>query len=219
MSTVRLISLTQAVQSPDIPEELRTSEGLMAYCARVSSPKQNNTSYEKLLKYCARHGHWSVFEMSDMTLEIKTSRAIAQQILRHRSFSFQEYSQRYSESKFGMIEAPARRQDNKNRQNSFDDLNPTDIAWFGYAQKQVFSLAYRLYKEALSKNIAKECARMLLPLNTGTKMYMKGSIRSWIHYINVRTHESTQEEHRQIALEAKRILLEQHPSLKEILDA
>ncbi len=215
-NTVRLISVTKPV-GEHLPAELQNPEGLMAYCARVSSPKQENPNYQKLLNYCALHGHWSVFEMADMTVEIITTRAIAQQIIRHRSFCFQEFSQRYSENKFGYIPTDARSQDLKNRQNSIDNMSRQDKSWFDFAQTQVFNQSYRLYKEALSRGIAKECARMLLPLNTGTKMYMKGNVRSWIHYINTRCHESTQKEHRDIANQIKAILVEQFPSIEKVI--
>lgn len=215
--TVRLISVTKPIEDPQLPVELQTAEGLMAYCARVSSPKQENPDYEKLLKYCAVNGHWSVFEMADMTVEIVTSRAIAQQILRHRSFSFQEFSQRYSESKFGQIITEARGQDKKNRQNSLENMSKEDKNWFDFTQKQLYTRSYLAYKEALDRGIAKECARMLLPLNIGTKLYMKGSVRSWIHYIKVRGDKSTQKEHREIAEMARDILLEQFPSLTEVI--
>lgn len=215
---VRLISLTKPVDCDYLPTELQNPEGLMAYCARVSSPNQENPDYEKLLRYCADHGHWSVFEMADMTVEIVTSRAIAQQILRHRSFCFQEFSQRYSESKFGYIPTEARRQDQKNRQNSIDDLKAADKGWFLYEQGQLYQKAMRVYNEALQRGIAKECARMVLPLNIGTKMYMKGSVRSFIHYCNVRCDSATQLEHRDIALQIQNILIQQFPSVKECLD-
>ena len=214
---VRLISLTKPVDKDYVPAELSTPEGLMAYCARVSSPKQDNPEYDKLLKYCAKHGHWSVFEMADMCVEIVTTRAIAQQILRHRSFTFQEFSQRYSESKFGYLASKARRQDVKNRQNSIDDMDQQDINWFDYTQDKIYRDAYSAYKEALNRGIAKECARMLLPLNIGTKMYMKGSVRSWIHYCNVRCDPSTQLEHREIAEAIQELLIKEFPSIKECL--
>ena len=209
--TVKLISVTKPV------DPNHTAESLMAYCARVSSPKQTTDNYEKLLSYCANNGHWSVFEMADMTVEIVTTRAIAQQILRHRSFSFQEFSQRYSESKFGYIQCDARRQDNKNRQNSFDDLSKETVDWFNQSQKHLFAKAYELYKEALNMGIAKECARMLLPLNTGSKLYMKGSIRSFIHYLQVRLDPATQLEHRMIAEMIKQILLTEFPFCNTVL--
>ncbi len=215
---VRLISLTQPCPEAEISAELMHPEGLIAYCARVSSPRQENPSYEKLLAYCADHGHWSIFEMCDMTLEIVTSRAIAQQILRHRSFSFQEFSQRYSESKFGYIKSFPRRQDEKNRQNSIDDLTEGDILWFQTVQTDLYRKSYQAYKQALDRGIAKECARSLLPSSMGTKMYMKGSIRSWIHYCQVRCDPSTQKEHRDIAEEAKAILLEKFPSVRRLFE-
>lgn len=209
---VKLVSVTQPI------DPNHDAESLMAYCARVSSPNQESKEYAKLLKYCMKHGHWSVFEMADMTLEITTSRAIAQQILRHRSFCFQEFSQRYSESKFGYVPTEARRQDTKNRQNSIDDMAPQDSGWFLHEQNRLFQASYSAYKEALSRGIAKECARMLLPLNTGTKLYMKGSIRSWLHYISVRCEASTQLEHREIADACREILIEQFPIIGEAID-
>ena len=193
------------------------AEKHIAYCARVSSPKQDNPEYDKLLSYCIKHKHWSIFEMASMCIEIKTTRAIAAQILRHRSFSFQEFSQRYSEAQnFDFTEA--RRQDLKNKQNSIADLSDEDQQWFYDAQSQVILLSNKLYKEALDKGVAKECARFLLPLNTETKMYMYGNIRSWIHYIEVRTDSSTQLEHREIAEECKRIFIEQFPVIAKALE-
>jgi thymidylate synthase (FAD) len=209
--SVRLISVTKPV------DEGLTAEGLLAYEARVSSPNQDNPSYEELLKYCAEHGHWSVFEMADVTVEITTSRAIAQQILRHRSFSFQEFSQRYATVGAGFKQYEARRQDTKNRQNSIDDMSEEDKLWFLSAQVNVQRQALSYYEEALRKGIAKEQARFLLPLGVSTKLYMKGSIRSFIHYIQVRTDKSTQKEHRDLALAIKSIILEQFPSLTTIL--
>ena len=207
---VKLVSLTS---SPD-----KSAEELVAYCARVSNPKNqnNHATADKLLKYCAKHNHWSVFEMADMTLEITTSRAIAQQILRHRSFSFQEFSQRYAEAT-GFETYEARRQDNKNRQNSIDDLSEETKEWFDAAQAAVRQMALAQYQAALRVNIAKEQARFLLPLSTQTTLYMKGSIRSWIHYIQVRADPSTQKEHRDIALECRKILLNNFPSLTDIM--
>lgn len=202
---VKLISVTQPVE--DI-----SPEGLIAYCARVSSPNQENPNYAKLLKYCADHGHWSIFEMADMTVEITTTRAIAAQILRHRSFNFQEFSMRYATA-FGYESTPARRQDEKNRQNSIDDL-PVDVKEsFLFFQEQVWDFAYTRYQEAIANGIAKECARMLLPLNTKTRLYMKGSVRSWIHYFQVRCDPATQKEHRDIALAAREIFCEQFPTV------
>ena len=214
---VKLISLSLPVDAEYMPDTLNTAESLMAYCARVSSPKQDNPSYAKLLTYCANNSHWSVFEMADMTVEITTSRAISQQILRHRSFSFQEFSQRYAETT-NVVEYPARRQDMKNRQNSIDDLTPAVQDWFLASQQAVKQLSTKLYQEALDYGIAKECARFLLPLSTETKVYMKGSVRSFIHYCQVRCHPSTQLEHREIADQVKAILLAEFPSLKGVFD-
>jgi len=202
---VKLISVTQPVE--DI-----SPEGLIAYCARVSSPNQENPNYAKLLKYCADHGHWSIFEMADMTVEITTTRAIAAQILRHRSFNFQEFSQRYAAA-FGYEPTPARRQDEKNRQNSIDDLSNTAKTWFLDAQEEVWKRSKYLYDQAIANGVAKECARMLLPLNTKTRLYMKGSVRSWIHYFQVRCDPATQKEHRDIALAAREIFCEQFPTV------
>jgi thymidylate synthase (FAD) len=195
------------------------AESLMAYCARVSSPdNQENPEYEKLLKYCIKNGHWSVFEMADMTVEIETSRAIAQQILRHRSFNFQEFSQRYAKANAGYELYQARRQDSKNRQNSIADMSEEDQEWFRKAQTHVSSVANELYIEALDKGIAKEQARFLLPLNTSTKLYMKGSVRSWIHYINLRAGNGTQKEHQDIALAIKEIFKVQFPTVAKSLE-
>ncbi|MWV54947.1 FAD-dependent thymidylate synthase [Chlorobium phaeovibrioides] len=205
---VRLIALT--APQIDIEGQSLTAEGLMAYCARVSSPHQESTDYEKLLAYCIAHKHWSIFEMADMTVEIVTSRAISPQILRHKSFQFQEFSQRYAQAQSIERYTP-RRQDSKNRQNSLDDLPPETVAWFDEAQERVAMESMALYEEALEKGIAKECARALLPLATQTKLYMKGSIRSWIHYLEVRTDPSTQKEHRDIADGIMAIFVKQFP--------
>lgn len=187
-------------------------EKTIMYCARVSNPKNQDSDNTKLLDYCLKHGHYSIFEMGNMVLEIKTSRAIAAQILRHRSFTFQEFSQRYAEAQdFELYQA--RRQDTKNRQNSIDDLTPEEQDWFLNAQEQVILLANDLYRQALEKGIAKECARFLLPLNTSTKLYMNGSIRSWIHYIDLRTANGTQLEHAEIAEACKKIFIEQMPNI------
>lgn len=186
-------------------------EKLIAYCARVSSPNQENPEYSKLLQFCIRHGHWSVFEMASMCIEIETSRAIAQQILRHRSFSFQEFSQRYAAvSEF--IPYEARRQDSKNRQNSFDDLDQEVKDWFIDEQKALGDIAFQRYEKALSMGIAKECARFLLPLNVKTRMYMHGTIRSWIHYLEQRIKPGVQKEHRDIALAIQKIFIDQYPN-------
>jgi len=215
---VSLVSATQvdpsyaATLMEAHPEAVHVTEpeGLMAYVARVSSPTQTNPSYAGLLKYCADHGHWSIFEMIDVTFEIVTSRAIAAQILRHRSFSFQEFSQRYAPVTSFEIYQP-RRQDSKNRQNSIDDLHPKVKEWYTYAMKRVHERADAEYKQALSMGIAKESARFLLPLSTTTKLYMKGSLRSWIHYCQVRNADGVQLEHREIAAAIQQILSEKFP--------
>lgn len=211
---VRLVATTVPrlrVETPDL-----SAEGLIAYCARVSSPNQDNPKYAGLLRYCIDHKHWSIFEQADMTLEIETSRAIASQLLRHKSFVFQQHSLRYSEAtEFEVYDA--RRQDDKNRQNSIDDMSYEDKKWFIDAQDITNRGAVALYNGALARGIAKEQARFLLPLSTRTRLYMKGSVRSWIHYIEVRADVSTQKEHRDIALDAKRIFTEEFPKIAEAL--
>ncbi len=205
---VRLISVTSPLIEVD--NQPLSPEGLIAYCARVSSPHQETPNYEKLLAYCIGHKHWSVFEMVDMTVEIVTSRAISPQILRHKSFQFQEFSQRYAKAQEIERYMP-RRQDSKNRQNSLNDLDDATKEWFDEAQERIARLTLEEYNKALEKGIAKECARVLLPMATQTKLYMKGSVRSWIHYLEVRTDKSTQQEHQEIALEIKKIFMTQFP--------
>ncbi len=205
---VRLISVTNPLI--EVENKALSPEGLIAYCARVSSPHQETPDFEKLLSYCISHKHWSVFEMVDMTVEIVTSRAISPQILRHRSFCFQEFSQRYAKAQ-SIEHYQPRRQDAKNRQNSLDDLDESTVAWFDHTQESMANLAMEKYEEALGKGIAKECARVLLPLGTQTKLYMKGSVRSWIHYLEVRTDKSTQKEHRDIADAVMKIFTEEFP--------
>lgn len=193
------------------------AEEVIGYCARVSNPSnQSNPNIAKLLAYCIKHGHWSVFETASLTLEIETSRAIAAQIIRHKSLNFQEFSQRYSEAT-DYIPSEARAQDNKNRQNSTDTLPEEDKAWFKATQARLWNEAYTAYKEALAKGIAKECARALLPLSTKTRLYMTGNIRSWIHYIQLRSANGTQKEHQDIALQAKEIFKLQYPIISEAL--
>lgn len=194
------------------------AEETIAYCARVSSPNQDNPNISGLLKYMIREGHWSPFEMANMVVEITTSRAIAQQILRHRSFSFQEFSQRYAAVERFQFYG-ARRQDEKNRQNSIDDLDEHTKEWFLEAQREVMNHNFSIYKWALNKGIAKEVARFLLPLNVETKLYMNGTIRSWIHYIQLRSPEhGTQKEHSDIVAEIKEIFVEQFPVIAEALE-
>lgn len=174
------------------------AEKQIMYCARVSNPKNQNSENTKLLNYCIREGHWSIFEMANMCVEIETSRAIAAQILRHRSFSFQEFSQRYAKTQ-GFENYEARRQDKTNRQNSIDDMSEEDKDWFRDAQLHVQAFCDASYNEALARGIAREQARFLLPLNTKTKLYMNGTIRSWLHYLQLRRGNGTQLEHQEIA--------------------
>jgi thymidylate synthase (FAD) len=193
----------------------------MAYIARVSNPNnQENPSFEGLLKYCIKHEHWSVFEQAFMTLEINTTRAIAAQVLRHRSFTFQEFSQRYADANLlQTVELPElRRQDTKNRQNSIDDLDEFTIQKLQMQMQTLFSSSYALYNQMLEMGVAKECARMVLPLCTPTRMYMTGSCRSWIHYINLRSAHGTQKEHMDIANECKCIFAGQFPTVAKALD-
>ena len=197
------------------------AEKLMAYVARVSNPSnQDNENYAGLLKYCIKHNHWSVFEQSSMTIEIETTRAIAAQILRHRSFTFQEFSQRYAASTaLGEIDLPElRKQDLKNRQNSTDDLDPEMVDKFERQMITLFSSAKSLYTQMLDAGVAKECARMVLPLCTPTRIYMTGSCRSWIHYINLRSAHGTQKEHMVIAEGCRKVFTEQFPAVSEALE-
>ena len=197
------------------------AEQTMAYIARVSNPSnQDNEKYAGLLKYCIKHNHWSVFEQSSMTLEIETTRAIAAQVLRHRSFTFQEFSQRYAASTaLGDIDLPElRKQDLKNRQNSTDDLDPKMVEKFEKQMITLFSSAKSLYEQMLSQGVAKECARMVLPLATPTRIYMTGSCRSWIHYINLRSAHGTQKEHMEIAEACRNVFVKQFPSVSEALE-
>ncbi len=207
--TVKFISIT-----PD-------AEKTMAYIARVSNPKnQDNENFSGLLRYCIKHQHWSVFEQSSMTLEIETTRGIAAQILRHRSFTYQEFSQRYADSNLlGDIQLPElSRQDSKNRQNSIDDLEPEVVEKFNRQMNTLFSSAFGLYNQMLEAGVAKECARFVLPLATPTRIYMTGSCRSWIHYINLRSAHGTQKEHMEIANTCKKIFVEQFPIVSEALE-
>ena len=192
------------------------AEEHIAYCARVSNPKnQENESIAGLLKYCIKHQHWSIFEQAFMTLEIQTTRGLAAQILRHRSFTYQEFSQRYADSNLlGNIELPElRRQDDKNRQNSIDDLDPKVVDKLNRQMNTLFSSAYSLYNQMLDEGVAKECARFVLPLATPTRLYMSGTVRSWLHYIELRTGHGTQKEHMEIANECKSIFSEQFPTI------
>ena len=197
------------------------AEKHVAYCARVSNPNnQDNEKFSGLLKYCIKNQHWSIFEQAFMTLEITTNRGIAAQVLRHRSFTFQEFSQRYASTDFlGEIELPElRRQDDKNRQNSIDDLDPEIVDKLERQMVTLFSSANSLYQQMLSAGVAKECARFVLPLATPTKIYMTGSIRSWLHYIDLRSSNGTQKEHMDIANNCKEIFVEQFPSIAEAME-
>ena len=206
---VKLVSVT-----PD-------AEKHMAYCARVSNPNnQENDKFSGLLKYCINHQHWSIFEQATMTLEINTTRGIAAQILRHRSFTYQEFSQRYADSSLLADDIPLpelRRQDTKNRQNSIDDIDPFTRQRYEILMQKHFREAMDLYREMLDEGIAKECARFVLPLATPTRLYMTGSVRSWIHYIDLRSANGTQKEHMDIANACKCIFICQFPAVSEAM--
>ena len=197
------------------------AEKMMAYIARVSNPaNQQNEKYSGLLKYCIKHNHWSVFEQSSMTLEIETTRGLAAQILRHRSFTYQEFSQRYADTKLldDTIPLPQlRKQDTKNRQNSTDDLDEFLVQDFQLEMTKLFESSMKLYNKMLEQGVAKECARFVLPLATPTRLYMTGSCRSWIHYINLRSAHGTQKEHMDVVEKARSIFTEQFPSVSEAL--
>ncbi len=204
----------------DLVTSTPDAEKNMAYIARVSNPNnQQNENFTKLLQYCIKHEHWSVFEQAYMTLEIETNRGIAAQILRHRSFTFQEFSQRYASStQLGTIPIPnLRRQDNKNRQNSIPDLSDEITNYFEEKIKNHFKDSQLLYEEMLKDGIAKECARFVLPLATPTKIYMTGSCRSWIHYIKLRTGHGTQKEHMEIANGCQKIFKQIFPVVSAAL--
>ena len=198
------------------------AEKHVAYCARVSNPaNQGNDSFEGLLKYCIKHKHWSIFEQAFMTLEIETTRAIAAQILRHRSFTFQEFSQRYADSTLLSDKIPMpelRRQDTKNRQNSIDDLDPFEVQKLERQMQTLFDSSMALYQQMLERGVAKECARNVLPMCVPTKMYMSGSVRSWVHYIDLRSANGTQKEHMDLANSCKEIFVEQFPTISQALD-
>jgi len=209
MTQVKLVTVT--------PEAEKT----IGYVARVSNPKnQDNPNVAGLLKYCIKHQHWSIFEQAHMTVEIETTRGLAAQILRHRSFTFQEFSQRYANTNFlGQIPIPdLRRQDESNRQNSIDDVPSKQVK---FLQKEIalhFAAAQDLYNELIREGIAKECARFVLPLATPTKLYMTGTVRSWIHYIDLRSAHGTQKEHMVIAEECRELFKEQFPIISEALE-
>ena len=208
--TATLISVT-----PD-------AEKHIAYCARVSNPSnQGNDSFEGLIKYCIKHKHWSIFEQAFLTIELSTTRAIAAQVLRHRSFTFQEFSQRYADSSLLSKKIPLpelRRQDSKNRQNSTDDLDPFLNQNLQIQMQTLFDSSMALYEQMLERGVAKECARNVLPMCVATKMYMSGSVRSWVHYIDLRSANGTQKEHMDLANECKAIFVEQFPVIAQALD-
>ena len=206
---VKLISVT-----PDAEKQI-------AYCARVSNPNnQDNDNYSKLIKYCIEHQHWSIFEHGYMTLEINTSRGIAAQILRHRSLTFQEFSQRYADATLLAEEIPLfelRGQDTKNRQNSLDNIDQEIVFKWNSKLREHFAKTKAIYHGMIKDGIAKECARFVLPLAVPTRLYMSGSIRSWIHYVELRSSNGTQKEHMNIANECKNIFVEQFPIIGEAL--
>jgi thymidylate synthase (FAD) len=208
--TAKLISVT-----PD-------AEKHIAYCARVSNPSnQGNDSFEGLIKYCIKHKHWSIFEQAFMTIELETTRAIAAQVLRHRSFTYQEFSQRYADSSLLMEKIPLpelRRQDTKNRQNSTDDLDPFVKQNLELQMQTLFDSSMALYQQMLERGVAKECARNVLPMCVPTRMYMSGSVRSWVHYIDLRSANGTQKEHMDLANDCKAIFVEQFPVIAQALD-
>ena len=209
-----LAALTQPL---GLPPEVKTAEDLIVYCARVSNP-DNQISVETgehLLRYCVKKGHWSVFETASMTVEIETTRAISAQLLRHRSFTFQEFSQRYA-SVFGRpVISEARMQDAKNRQSSTKCESEETQWWWERAQRKAFAEAEEAYADAIARGIAKEVARMVLPLATPTRLYMTGSVRSWIHYLEQRLDPTTQLEHRMVALDVADVFCTNFPVISE----
>jgi len=198
MQKVKLVTVTD------------NAEEIVVYCARVSSPNQSFRDPERLLNYCAKHKHWSIWEQADMTVEITTSRAISAQLIRHRSFCFQEFSQRYAETQ-GYQFPEARGQDPHNRQASLHNVSQGDQNWWERETTTALLHADSIYKEALKRGIARESARMILPMCTETKLYMKGNARSWIHYLEVRNGPETQEEHRGIAVAIQELFVQQFP--------
>lgn len=192
------------------------AERVIARAARVSSEHPDNPEYIRLIRYMLEHKHFSPFEMADLTIEVETSRMIAQQILRHRSMFFQERSLRYADA-VGFEVYGARRQADKNRQSSVDDLPPQMKAWWEAEQQRVWAIAKQSYDDALSFGIARECARAVLPLSTQTTMFVRGTIRSWIHYLQLRTQSDTQQEHREIAEKCREIFCRELPTISEAL--
>ena len=219
--STKLISITRPYEdNAGYGVTLDTPEELIAYCARVSSPdnQDNKSTADKLLKYCIRNSHWSIFEMVDATIEIVCTRDIGRQILRHRSFSFQEFSQRYAEA-IDFVRGEARLQDTKNRQNSIEIVDKELRDLWEEMQTDVLILAKKHYKHALNMGIAKEVARKILPEGlTKSRMYMKGSLRSWLHYCDLRRGNGTQKEHRLIADSCWKILSQEFPSVFSVVE-
>ena len=209
-SPVQLISVTP------------NAEQLIAYCARVSNPKnQKNPDNEKLIRYLIKHQHWSPLEMAHVVMSIETTRSIGEQLIRHRSFSYQVFSQRYADvSELQFAKPPAiRRQDTKNRQNSIDDLDDATKAEFSIRAKYLFDSSERLYKEMLEAGVAKECARDVLPLATPSRLYMAGSVRSWVHYVDLRCGNGTQKEHMDVAKACREVLRKALPTVMSAVDS
>ena len=215
MHTVDLAVQSHSVQLVHVTPD---AEQLVAYMARVSNPaNQDNPNSAKLIRYLIKHKHWSPFEMVNMCVQIKTTRSIAAQILRHRSFSFQEFSQRYAEVQERPITPNIRRQDTENRQNSIDDMNEFTIQDFQLRANQLYDMANFLYKDMLAAGVAKECARDILPLASPTTMYMNGTIRSWMHYCDLRCANGTQYEHKLIADQVKSLIKQQLPGIYQAM--
>ena len=220
-----MITMRSLMTTMDTPIKLVSAtpdaEKHMAYVARVSNPKnQDNKKFAGLLKYCIEHRHWSVFEQAFMTVEINTTRGLAAQILRHRSFTFQEFSQRYAEANLLSEKIPLphlRRQDKTNRQNSTDDVDEWVVQKYEMLMEEHFKSSMDLYNKMLDDGIAKECARFVLPLSTPTRLYMTGSVRSWVHYIDLRSAHGTQKEHMDVAEGVRQIFIEQFPTVSEAL--
>jgi thymidylate synthase (FAD) len=194
------------------------AERLIAYCARVSNPlNQDNQNIEGLIKYCFNHKHFSIFEMVNMCIEIKTTRAISAQIIRHRSFTYQEFSQRYSKVEQDLEIPNLRRQDKKNRQNSISDLDKDLVNDLQNDIIEHFKKTKDLYKKLLDKGVAKECSRMILPMSSPTTLYMNGTLRSWIHYIQLRTGNGTQLEHKDLANQIKELFIKECPIIGKLI--
>ena len=219
MSEVKLIATTTGAGEL----EGKGPQEVISYTARISNPhnQENYRTASGLLKYCIKHAHWSIFETASMTLEINTNRGIAAQVLRHRSFTFQEFSQRYADTKLldQTIPVPSlRKQDQKNRQNSTNDLPPGMVEDYQKKISKHYQDGMDLYNNLLDNGVAKECARFVLPLSTRTRIYMTGSCRSWIHYINLRTANGTQAEHMELAENCKKVFTQVFPDISEALE-